>query len=169
MSEKVLYLKDNFFSTGQTPVMNEARELVGTLYLHTMFTSKVTYNPIQSPNVYNGHFTLFSTKWVIEMNEHEIGILRSKISFFNQKYSYEAYNKRSYRIESQVFSREYTIFNDKGDCVASFQKINSWFESSAFKLENYDGELTNAELILAIMGVNQIQKKRRASRSHAVT
>lgn len=167
MSGNTLYIKDNFFSAGQTAVMDEERQLVGSLDLHSMFSSKVSYQPLQSKNLYTAHFTVFSMKWVIELNNQDIGLLRSKLTLFSQKYLYESFGKGTFRIESQAFSKEYSVYNDREELVATFKKINGWFESSAFRLENVTEELTNAELILAIMGVNQIQRKKKARNAGA--
>jgi hypothetical protein len=45
--------------------------------------------------------------------------------------------------------------------VASFKKVNGFFQSAAFELTNLSDSLLTEELIAVVMGVNEIEKRRR--------
>ena len=66
-----------------------------------------------------------------------------------------------------MFSREYEIFDERGERVAHFEKISGFFSSGAFRLDNTAMKLNDYELVAVIMGVHAIHKRDSASSSAA--
>jgi len=96
-----------------------------------------------------------------------VGRLRSRFTFLAKSYTYDAYARGTFDITSPAFSRDYEICDGNGSLVASFQKVNDWFSSEAYCLDNVSEQLTNYELIAVIMGMNAIQKRRRSAAANA--
>lgn len=165
MSETVIYLRDTFFSVGETEVLAENQEIIGILDLPSMLTADVSYKGENSEDIYSGHFPFLSSKWIVEKNDTEIGRLVREFTFFSKKYVYYRSDNKSFHIKGEAFSKEYLIYNGENDLTAQFDKVSGWFESAAYRLTNFSNELSNEELILAIMGVNAIEKKRRRRHS----
>ncbi len=163
-----LYFRDNFFSAGQTDILNEQQEDAGMLDLKDAFGSSIdVYGPGRSL-MYSGAFRTFSNKWRIrDARGHEAGVLRSRFAFFTKKYTYETLDGGSYSITSPAFSKAYEVFNASGQCVAKFAKVNGWFASGAFELDNQSEELNDYELACVIMGMHNIQKRQQAASNHA--
>lgn len=161
MSEQSLYFKDNFFSAGTTEIFNSSKEKVGELDLKSAFSSGIDVLNKDGKRVVSGKFALFSNKWKIyNGTEDEIGILRQQLTFFAKKYEYSTYGRGVYLIESELFSRQYEIFDEQSNQIASFEKVSGFFSSPAFQLINSSERVSNEELIAVVMGVNAIQKRR---------
>lgn len=164
---KEIYFRDNFFSKGETEIYNENKELIGYIDLQSMFTSTLAVYSLDREPLLKGNFKFFSNKWYIsdvEKNQ-EIGRVRPRFSFFEKHFEYEAYNRGVYKITSPIFSREYRITDMNNQAVAAFDRVNGFFESAAFRLKNDSDQLTWLELIVMIMGVNEIQKRQRQANS----
>ncbi|MEH7009635.1 LURP-one-related family protein [Neobacillus niacini] len=164
MEHKLLYFKDNFFSSGKTEIFNSSKEVVGRLDLKSAFSSGVDVLDENGSLVVSGKFTFFSNKWrIYDANEQEIGVLKDKISLFSKKYEYEAYGRGVFHIKSEAFSREYDILDDQSNLIAKFEKVSGFFASPAFQLSNFNEIVPNEELIAVVMGVNAIQKRRQSA------
>jgi hypothetical protein len=163
-----LYFKDNFFSAGETPIMNAAGEQAGTMDLRSMFSASLSvFGPTGELRV-TGSFRFFSGKWEIaDAGESVLGVLRSRLSFFSKRFEYDAGERGIYTIESPAFSRSYAIHDHAGIEVASFDKTSGWLESGAFCLKNRAALLDSYELIAVVMGVHSIQKRNNAAASSA--
>ena len=155
-----LYFRDNFFSSGETPIMNAAGEQAGMLDLRSMFSASLTvYGPSGELRV-TGSFRFFSGKWeVADASQSLLGVLRSRLSFFSKRFEYDAGERGIYTIESPAFSRSYAIIDHAGIEVASFDKTSGWLESGAFCLNNRAKLLDCYELIAVVMGMHSIQKR----------
>ncbi len=165
-----LYFRDNFFSSGETPIMNAAGEHAGTMDLRSMFSASLSvYGPSGELRV-TGSFRFFSGKWeVADSSESVIGVLRSRLSFFSKRFEYDAGERGLYTIESPAFSRSYTVIDHSGIEVASFDKTSGWLESGAFCLNNRAALLDSYELIAVVMGMHSIQKRNNAAAASAST
>lgn len=165
-----LYIKDNFFNSGETSVMNEAGESVGTVDLKSAFGSSLDVYDETGTKVCSGSFRSFSNKWnVCDQNEYELGVLRMRMSFFSKRYEYDAGERGIYEITSPAFSKEYEIQGEDGRCVATFHRVSGWFQSGAYHLKNDSHLLGDWELIAVVMGVHAIQKRASNSASSAST
>ena len=162
-----LYFKDNFFNTGRTTIYNEQQKPLGEVDLRGVLGSALDVYDGKGRPLYNGKFPLFSNKWeVFNENAMRVGRLRSKLSFFSKRYRYDAYGRGIYEINSPAFSRDYVISEESGNVIASFQRINEWFSSQAYCLDNQSDHLSDYELIAVIMGINAIQKRQRTHGVH---
>ncbi|TFB13783.1 hypothetical protein E3U55_15375 [Filobacillus milosensis] len=169
MSESI-YFNDNFFSAGQTDIFNEEQEKIGYLDLKSAFSSGVEIGDVDGTRKLKGYFPFISGKWNIDdAEESNIGILRSRFSFFTKVYEYTSKDGEVYKIESEAFSKEYTIMNQNGDLVCDFKKVNNFFESAAFQLTDYTDKISTYEWVAVVMGVNAIQKRRRNSSAGGAT
>ncbi|WP_158737394.1 hypothetical protein [Alteribacillus sp. YIM 98480] len=158
-----IYFSDNFFSAGITDIFDKNENKIGKLDLKSAFTSSIdVMDPNGSIRLYAA-FPLFSRRWVLKDKEDErIGELRSTFSFFAKRFEYETEGRGVYRVESEAFSHEFTITEERGNNkIAIFEKISGFMEAPAYKLINYSNVLSNDELIAVVMGVRMILKKRR--------
>ena len=92
-----------------------------------------------------------------------LGRVKSVFFSFSKKYTYHAFNRGKLSIESPAFSRNYIIYDDRNNEVATFKRINNFMSSPAYEVQNKTDFFTIAELIVVVMGVNAIQKRRRHS------
>ncbi|WP_438433954.1 hypothetical protein [Gorillibacterium sp. sgz500922] len=163
-----LIFRDNFFSAGITEIQNEAGAPAGRLDLKSAFTSSLEVYDGSDRLVCMGKFPFFSRRWVVSSpGEVELGNLRSRFSLGSKRYEYDALHRGIYEIRSPLFSREYEIFDERGERVAHFEKISGFFSSGAFRLANTAMKLNDYELVAVIMGVHAIQKRDSASSSAA--
>jgi uncharacterized protein YxjI len=161
--EKCVYFKDNFFSSGKTDIYNESQEKLGALDLKSAFGSSLNVENEKGEIVVEGSFPFFSSRWQIKQPDgFELGEVKASFSFFSKRYHYLT-NKDIYEIESPAFSKEYTILNENKREVATFKKVNGFFESAAYELKNHSDTLLTEELIAVVMGVNAIEKRRSSS------
>ncbi|MDQ0269451.1 hypothetical protein [Cytobacillus purgationiresistens] len=158
--DKTIYFQDNFFSSGLTDIHNKDYIKVGLLDLKTAFSRKVSVLDLESKETMKGMFLHFlSRKWrVVDPHGTEQGLVQQKLFTFSKAFDYHKANGQHYRIESPIFSREYTIYDDTDQIIARFYRVSSFLSVPAFKLENHSNSLNTAELIIVIMGVNAIQK-----------
>ncbi|MBM7569113.1 hypothetical protein [Paenibacillus sacheonensis] len=157
-----LYFRDNFFNAGQTEILNEENQRVGEVDLRSMFGSGLDIYDGNGNPVYSGSFPLLSNKWSItEPSGEEVGVLRAQMSFFSKKYEYEAFERGVYELLSPAFSQEYEITDENGALAASFAKVSSWFDSSAYCLDNFTRSVDSYEWITVILGMHEIQKRQR--------
>ncbi|SEM89921.1 hypothetical protein [Paenibacillus sp. OV219] len=157
-----LYFRDNFFNAGQTEIMNEQNERVGEVDLRSMFGAGLdVYDGTGNP-IYSGSFPFLSGKWAISgPSGEEMGLLRARMSFLSKKFEYEAYGRGVFELISPAFSQEYEIINENGALAASFARVSSWFESSAYCLDNFTQTVDSYEWITVILGMHEIQKRQR--------
>ncbi len=161
-----VYFKDNFFSAGRTEIFTAEKEKTGELDLKSMFSSSVEVFDENGKLVISGRFPFFSRKWEITNgNGEHLGQLKETMSLFKKTYEYITGSAEFYFIESPAFSMEYTVMDERKEQIAKFEKISGFFSSSAFKLTNQSERLTTEELIAVVMGVNAIQKRKRAAAS----
>lgn len=140
--------------------MNGQGEALGTVDLQSMMTATLSVYGTGSALRYIGKFRFMSGKWAVsDENDFEVGVLRARFSMFSKKYEYDAGQRGLYAIESPAFSREYTILDDSGNAVASFERMNGWLQAGAFRLRNSSTLLDSYELIAVVMGVHSIQKR----------
>ncbi|MFD2615412.1 hypothetical protein [Paenibacillus gansuensis] len=161
-----LYFRDNFFSSGVTEILDEEQRAAGTLDLKSAFGSSIAvYGPGGELRA-GGKFGTLSSKWrVYGSSEEELGIVKARMSLFSKKFEYDAGHRGLYEIVSPAFSRTYEILDDQGRVAAIMDRIDSWFASAAFCLENQSDMLDTYELVSVIMGVNAIQKRRQNAAS----
>lgn len=154
-----LYVRDNFFNSGVTEIMDDSQKIVGSLDLKSTFGSSLSVYDAEEKLVYSGKFPFFSRKWIVtDGNGDEVGVLCQRMAFFSKRYEYEAYGKGVFVITSPAFSKEYEVCSETGEPAAQFDKINSWFSSDAYRLNNHSDILDSYELIAVIMGMHAIQK-----------
>lgn len=154
-----LYFRDNFFSAGNTQILDAAGGSAGTIDLQSMFTATLTIYGADAVVRFKGKFRSFSRKWeVTGANYATIGVLRSRFTLFSKRYEYDAGERGIYQIESPAFSYSYTILDSNEKEVASFEKTSNWLQSGAFCLRNQSSVLDSYELIAVVMGVQSIQK-----------
>jgi uncharacterized protein YxjI len=166
MKVETLYFKDNFFSAGKTDIFNSQKEKVGVLDLKSTFSSSVDLLDNDGNLVVSGKFASFSNKWrIFDHNNHEIGVLKQKFTFFSKKYEYEALDRGMYQIDSELFSYLYDISDDQSNQIGKFEKVSGIFSSPAYQLNNFAKKLSNEELIAVVMGVNAIQKRNNSAAS----
>lgn len=164
MNDHTLYFKDNFFSSGRTEIFNSSREKVGALDLKSAFSSSVDVLDRDDNIVMTGKFTFFSNKWrIYNAYEKEIGVLSGKLSFLSMKYEYVSDGNGTYQIKGEPFSRQYEIMDEDSNTIGRFEKVNGFFASTAYQLNNFNEKFRNEELIAVIMGVNAISKRRRSN------
>ncbi|MCR2806567.1 hypothetical protein NQZ67_22040 [Paenibacillus sp. SCIV0701] len=155
-----LYFRDRFFSRGVTEIMDETGAAMGQLDLESSLTSSVSVYGPDAILRYAGSFRFFSSKWEVrDAAGTELGVLRYRLSFFSKRYEYDAGYRGVYEIEAEPFSKHYTVRDESGSEVASFEKISGWLEAGAFRLRNYSDRLDSYELVAVIMGVNGIHRQ----------
>ncbi|WP_047983156.1 hypothetical protein [Ornithinibacillus californiensis] len=165
---ETLYFHDNFFSSGTTDIYNSQKEIVGTLDLKSAFSDGVDVLDPEGTLQLRGYFPFFSHKWnVVNSTEDTVGILRARFALFRKLFEYEASDQGFYTIESEAFSREYSVLNPSGSLICEFKRVDDFFESPAFQLINYSDTIPSIEWITIVMGVNAIQKRRRRNNAAA--
>ncbi|KGE20296.1 hypothetical protein [Paenibacillus wynnii] len=161
-----LYFRDKFFSTGITEILNDKEETIGHVDLKRAFSASIDVYGQNGDLLYKGKFPFFSGKWeVADADGDLLGVLRSRLSFFTKKFTYETQGRGEYEITSPAFSKEYAIADESGMLVAQFEQINNWFSSGAFHLNNKSELLDTYELVAVIMGMHAIQKSQQAAAS----
>ncbi|MDC3416656.1 hypothetical protein [Aquibacillus salsiterrae] len=155
-----IYFTDNFFSAGITEIYDSGQEKVGSLDLKSAFSSSVDILDLEGNIMMKGHFPFLSRGWVVKnASDQEIGKLKQRFSFFTKKFVYQSYLHGDFEIQSEPFSKEYTILDSQQSVIAEFKKISGFFQSSAFELTNHSSVLTNEELIAIVMGVSMVIKR----------
>ncbi|CAH0345449.1 hypothetical protein [Bacillus sp. CECT 9360] len=166
MSRESLYFTDNFFSAGRTEIYNESKEKVGELDLKSVFSSGVDVLDSEGNLVISAKFPVLRSKWKVYDNQgQEIGVLKQKFTFFAKKYEYHAYERGSFLVKSEAFSKQYEIYKAEKKLAATFAKISGFFSSPTYQLQNYTDELPSEELIAIVMGINAIEKNNTAAAS----
>jgi uncharacterized protein YxjI len=164
-----IYFKDNFFSSGKTDIYNESQEKLGHIDLKSAFGSSLNVENEKGEVVVEASFPIFSSKWSIKQSDgSELGKVKSSFAFFSKRYHYVTENM-TYEIQSPAFSKEYVIYDENMQEVATFKKVNGFFESAAYELKNYSDILLTEELIAVVMGVNAIDKNNAISAGGAAT
>ncbi|MDQ0481776.1 hypothetical protein [Guptibacillus hwajinpoensis] len=157
MSERI-YFSDKFFSSGRTEIVNENQEKIGSLNLKSVFSPKVEVENKQGEVILEGSFTFLSNKWVVLNGDgDQLGVVKTSFSFFSKQYKYFTRGK-VIEIESPAFSKEYRMVDENGIEVATFRKVNAFFQTTAFELHNSSDDVQTEELIAVIMGVNAFEK-----------
>ncbi|MGM0846240.1 MAG: hypothetical protein ACQEUT_14785 [Bacillota bacterium] len=166
-----LYFSDNFFSSGRTEIYNSNKERVGELDLKSAFSASMDILNIDGHVMASGKFPFFGNRWIVSGKDgEELGELKQKWSFFSKRFQYHSSGKGTFSIESDAFSKDYTVLAEDGTVVCTFERVSGFFSSPAFKLENFSSILSNQELVAVVMGVNAIQKRNNsAASSNAAT
>lgn len=161
MNQKKLYFSDSFFSSGKTDILTEVEEKIGEIDLKSMFSSSVDIMNGKQEVLVSGKFPMLGIHWrILDREGTELGKLKEKFAFFSKKYLYEAYDRDTFLIDSELFSKDYVIKRESDEAViATFKKVSGIFSSAAYELDNYTNTLTSPELIAIIMGVNAMQKR----------
>lgn len=129
--DRSVYFSDQFFSTGRTDIYNEEKEIKGALDLKSSFTSSLSVEDEQGDILMEAAFPFLLGKWTIWDSKGKVmGELKANFSLFTKKYTYKT-NTTTYPIDSPAFSGEYTIYNEREREVATFKKVNGFFQASA--------------------------------------
>ncbi|MBO7742593.1 hypothetical protein I8J29_00195 [Paenibacillus sp. MWE-103] len=157
-----LYFRDNFFNAGVTEIVNGAGERAGEVDLRSLLGSGLDVYGADGSLACSGGFPLLSGKWGVSGPSGEsVGQLRARMSFLTKRFEYEAYGRGVYEIEAGAFSQEYRIADESGNPAAEFARASGFFEASAYALETYDDAVGAYEWIAVILGMHEIQKRRR--------
>lgn len=157
--ENCVYFKDTFFSSGKNDIFNSEQQKRGVLDLKSAFSSGVSIEDESGRVIVEGSFPFLSGKWVVKQPDgKEFGVVKSSFAFLSKKYRYMT-NEQNYEIEAPAFSKEYIILDENKTEVATFKKVNGFFQASAFELKHNSNHLFTEELIAVIMGVNAIEKR----------
>ncbi|KIL51047.1 hypothetical protein [Jeotgalibacillus campisalis] len=163
--EKIVYFSDQFFSAGRKDIWNESKEKIGVLDLKSAFTSGVNVENAEGELMVEGGFPFLSGKWLVKQRDGtELGEVKGNFSWFSKSYRYTA-DRGHFEIESPAFSREYRMVDENGEEAATFKKVNGFFQAPAYELVNKSTILLTDELIAVVMGVNAIEKRRKAAAS----
>lgn len=155
-----LYIRDNFFGKGVTPIENEQGENVGSLDLRSAFGSSLDVYDANGRLRCTGSFRFFSNKWRITgPEEAPLGVVRSRLALMRKRFEYDAEGRGLYEITSPAFSGEYELLNESGGLEARFEKVSGWLRPGAYRLDNLSERLDSYELAAVIMGVHQIRKR----------
>ena len=158
-----LYFKDNFFSSGETPITDPNGHETGYLNLHGMFSSGVTVHDDAGRRNAAGKFRFFSNAWTVtDRHESELGTLRPRFAFFKQRYVYASRRHGEFTIECPAFSREYVVRDGADREVARFRRTSGMFASGAYELNN-TSKLADEEMIAVVMGVHAIVKRQQSA------
>jgi len=160
-----LIFRDNFFSRGETEIIDEQSMPAGVLDLKSSFGSSVDIFDKDGRLACSGKFRSFSSKWEVEAGGRTLGVLRYRFSWTKKKYEYDAFGRGRFEITSPAFSKEYDIHNSMGKRIAAFERVSGWFASGAYALDNITEELDSYELVALIMGVHSIQKRHNSAAS----
>ncbi|WP_413376119.1 hypothetical protein [Alkalihalobacillus sp. 1P02AB] len=162
--EHIVYFRENFFSSGLTDIMDSNEQKIGSLDLKSAFSTKVSILDENNIEMMRGFFRGFSGKWrMLDYKERELGYVQQQIWSWNKKFYYIKPDETRYLIQAPAFSHSYQILNEVEEVVGEFERISSFFSAPAFKLTNRSTELSTEELILAIIGVNSIQRRNNAA------
>ncbi|MBH0156305.1 hypothetical protein IHV10_08015 [Fictibacillus sp. 5RED26] len=161
--ERCVYFKDTFFSSGRTDIYNAEQQKRGVLDLKSAFSSGVSIENETGRVLVEGSFPFMSGKWIVKQSDgKELGVVKSAFAFFSKRYRYIT-NDHTYEIEAPAFSKEYTIFDESKSEIATFNKVNGFFQAPAYELKNNSDALLTEELIAVVMGVNAIEKRNQSS------
>ncbi len=161
--ERCVYFKDTFFSSGRTDIYNAEQQKRGVLDLKSAFSSGVSIENESGRVLVEGSFPFMSGKWIVKQSDgKELGVVKSAFAFFSKRYRYIT-NGHTYEIEAPAFSKEYTILDENKMEVATFKKVNGFFQAPAYELKNNSDALLTEELIVVVMGVNAIEKRNQSS------
>ena len=145
-----LYFRDRFFSSGTSEIMDASGSELGHIDLKSAFGSSLDIYDSSRNLIYSGEFRVFSNKWnVLDPQGETIGIVRSRMSFLEKKFEYQAGSRGIFTITSPAFSRDFTIVDE----------VSGFFSSGAYRLHNNSSEIDSYELIAVIMGVHSIRKR----------
>lgn len=167
MDNQTLYFSDTFFSAGKTDILNEAQEKFGVLDLKSTFTSGVDVLDEKGNVVISGKFPFMRNKWfVTDHSGQEIGMLKGKFALLAKKYEYSAHNRGVYLIDSEPFSRSYSIYEDE-DLVGTFKRINGIFSTPKYQLSTTTNKVSKSEWVAVVMGVNAIEQRKKSAAANS--
>lgn len=157
-----LYFNDRLLSRGKSDIMNANGDKVGFVDLEGMLTSSLSvYGPDKELRC-SGKIRTWGYKWIVtDPSDETLGLLSDHYALFGKKYKYDATDRGSYTIEAPAFSRSYTIFDESGSTVATFEKTSKWLQPGAFCLLNTSPQLDDYELITVVLGIHHYQKRRK--------
>lgn len=167
MDNQTLYFSDTFFSTGKSNILNEEKEKVGMLDLKSVFTSGVNVLDEKGNVLISGKFLFMRSKWfVADHTGQEIGILKEKFGILVKKYEYAAHHRGVYLIESEPFSRSYSIYEHE-NLVGTFKKINRMFSTTKYQLKTSNNKISNFEWVAVVMGLHAIEQRKKSAAANS--
>lgn len=156
---QTLYISNTFFS-GKTDIVNEIQEKVGVLDTKSTFTSTVDVLDEYEHLVISAKFPFMRTKWfVTDYYGQEIGILKGKFTVLAKKYEYTAHKRGVYLIDSEPFSRNYSIY-EKENLIGTFKRINGIFSTPKYQLNIINNKINNFEWVAVVMGIQAIELRK---------
>lgn len=167
MVNQTLYVSNTFFSTGKTDIVNETQEKVGVLDTKSTFTSAVDVLDENEHLVISAKFPFMRNKWfVTDYSGQEIGILKGKFAVLAKKYEYTAHNRGVYLIDSEPFSRSYSIY-EKEELIGTFKRINGIFSTSKYQLSTSNNKISNFEWVAVVMGIQAIEQRKKSAAANS--
>ncbi|PLT44246.1 hypothetical protein NYE40_03850 [Paenibacillus sp. FSL W8-1187] len=159
-----LYFRDNFFSSGETEIMDASGRPIGKVDLRSAFGSSLEIFGAAGESLYEGRFLAFSSKWrVLQAGGEEIGQLRWRMAFFSKRFEYDSYGRGVYQLTSPAMSKEYEIADEDGRIVGRFERVSGWMSAGAFRLECGECQVPPLEWAAVILGMNAMQKQSAAA------
>ena len=158
----ILCFRGKAFNGGRIEIVNEHEEPVGVIGLLGLFRSSMAvFGRDGDGPLFGGKFRMLSHKWAVtDASGEECGMLKCQWLSLFERYEYDRYGVGGFKIKASLFSRKYEIRNDKGELVVSFQKVNRWLESPAFRLTVHRRWIIDGyEWVVVVMGINEIQKR----------
>ncbi|WP_020618928.1 hypothetical protein [Paenibacillus daejeonensis] len=159
-----LYFNDRLFSRGRSEIKDANGVKAGTIDLERARILKMTSDlSVYGPDAQlrcSANYRFRSNRWEIsDATGTLLGWMKIRASFFSKKFQYDADSRGVYTIEAPAFSRSYTIVDQNGSRVASFEQTNNWLRPGAFRLLNESPLLDDYELVAVIMGIHNIRKR----------
>ncbi|MEN2768764.1 hypothetical protein [Ornithinibacillus xuwenensis] len=161
---RIIYFNDNFFSSGRTVIYNTDKEKIGELDLKSAFSTSVDILDVDGNLTLRGFFPFLSNKWsIVDVNEVSKGILKTRFALFKKLFEYVTRNGEGYLIESEAFSKQFTVTDSNKRLICEFRRVDGFFQSPAYRLTNYSDIVPAMEWVAVVMGVHAIQKRRNNS------
>lgn len=163
-----VYISDHFLSSGETTIRDVENNVIGYLDLKSMFKSGVSVLDVNRATLASGKFKFFSNQWlVLNKVEEQIGVVKQKFFSFSKKYTYTTSGGDIFYFTSRAFSKNFLIFDERHQEVASFQRTSSFFSTPAYKINHNNDHFTTEELIIVVMGINAIEKRNQSNAANA--
>src|SRR5690606_35222992 len=114
-----------------------------------------------------GKFAPLTNQWkIFDQNNQQLGIVKPKFFSFSKKYTYTRLDDVMFFINAPALSRDFTVYYEKDDVVATFIRMNGFFSSASYEIHLHSS-LEMEELIAVVMGVNAIEKRKRSSSANS--
>ncbi|KMK75277.1 hypothetical protein [Alkalihalobacillus pseudalcaliphilus] len=158
--EHVVYFREKFFSRGITEILDKDNHKIGYLELKSGFRTRASILDENQREMMRGELKGFTSKWLMEDYQgQELGYVKQNYWSWNKKYHYnKAQDDQAYLFQAPVFSEAYQIQDGDGQVVGEVKRVSFFFSAPAYELTNRSLELSTEELILAITGVNALNR-----------